>query len=120
MKILKRNIKRIVSLFLLIITMFSTIFSNLQLVFAATDTGRYVARMYETAYEDNIGSKIFKIRVEGDDIPALTETGFGQVAFCLNHHKDQPETYTTFNRTKDFTTDPDFINSARLAYLGYY
>ena len=118
MKILKRNVKKIISSLLLIITIFSTMFTNLQMVFAAT--GNYISRIYETEFEDNIGSKIFKIRVQGDDIPALKESGFGQVAFCLNHHMDHPETYTDFNKSTDFTTDADFVNSARLAFLGYY
>lgn len=42
------------------------------------------------------------------------------MAFCLNHHLDHPETYLTYNVTNDFTKDPDFKKSARLAYLGYY
>lgn len=118
MKLLTKNIKRIVALFLLLITISSTIFSNLGIVLAAT--GEYIARIYETGYQDNIGQNIFKIRVQGDDIPALKEGGFGQVAFCLNHHMDHPETLTTFNKDNDFSSTADFRNSARLAYLAYY
>lgn len=118
MKELKKNTKRIVAMCLLIITLFSTIFSNLGAVFAVT--GNYIARIYETGYQDNIGQNIFKIRVQGDDIPALKEGGFGQVAFCLNHHMDHPEVSTTFNKDNNFNSTDDFRNSARLAYLAYY
>ena len=120
MREVRKNIKRIVALFLLLITISSTIFSNLGMVFAATATGSYIARIYETGFQDNTSQNIFKIKIQGDDIPALKEGAFGQVAFCINHHMDHPETNTTFNKSTDFTTEQDFINSARLAYLGYY
>ena len=118
MKKINKKLKKINRLFLTIMMLFITIFSSIQPVFAVT--GSYIARMYETGYKDDIGKDIFKIRVQGDDIPALTDTGFGQVAFCLNHHMDQPDTYTTFNKDNDFNKSADFKNSARLAYLGYY
>ena len=120
MREIRKNIKRIVALFLLLITISSTIFSNLGMVFAATATGSYIARIYETGFQDNTSQNIFKIKIQGDDIPALKEGAFGQVAFCINHHMDHPETNTTFNKSTDFSTEQDFINSARLAYLGYY
>lgn len=42
------------------------------------------------------------------------------MAFCLNYHLDHPETYLPYSVTDDFTKDPDYRKSARIAYLGYY
>ena len=113
-------IRRVVYLFLVILMLSSTIFSSIHQVLAAVAKGDYIARIYDTPYEDNTGQNIFKIRIQGDEVPALTDTGFGQVTFCLNHHMDHPTKYVEFNRTDDFTTSSDFIESARIAYLGYY
>jgi len=119
-KIRKKLLIRIEFLILILFILASSIFSSLNVVFAAVATGKYVARIYNTPYEDDTGQIIFKIRIQGDEVPALTETGFGQVTFCLNHHMDHPTSKVTFDRTTDFTTDEDFIKSARLAFLGYY
>lgn len=119
MKGLKKNFKRIIYLLLLIVLLFNTIGATAQKVFAAIAQGTYIARIYETAYTDNLGQNIFKIRVQGDEIPKLTDTGFGQTAFCLNHHKDHPEEFLTYNVSSDFSSG-DFKKCARLAYLGYY
>lgn len=121
MKKTKKNLlAKTTLLFLAIFTLFNSTFASLQVVFAAVATGKYIARIYDTSYKDNTGKDIFKIRIQGDEIPALTDTGFGQVTFCLNHHMDHPTKYVEFNRSDDFTTSNDFIESARIAYLGYY
>ena len=120
MKKFNNKLRKINCLFLTLMMLFTTLFSSLQPVFAAVAKGEYLARIYETPYKDNIGQNIFKIRVEGDEIPKLKEDGFGQTAFCLNHHMDHPETLTTLNRANDFTSSADFKNSARIAYLAYY
>lgn len=76
MKILRKNLKRIIYLLLLLIILFNTIGITVQKVFATITNGTYLARIYETAYTDNTGQNIFKIRVEGDEIPKLTDTRF--------------------------------------------
>ena len=120
MKKFNNKLRKINCFFLTLMMLFTTFFSSLQPVFAAVAKGEYLARIYETPYKDNIGQNIFKIRVEGDEIPKLKEDGFGQTAFCLNHHMEHPETLTTLNRANDFTSSADFKNSARIAYLAYY
>ncbi|MCI9246670.1 MAG: hypothetical protein HFJ30_06070 [Clostridia bacterium] len=76
MKRLKKNFKRIIYLLLLIVVLFNTVGATAQKVFAAIAQGTYIARIYETPYTDNLGQNIFKIRVQGDEIPKLTDTGF--------------------------------------------
>ena len=74
MKGLKKNFKRIIYLLLLIVVLFNATGATAQKVFAAIAQGTYIARIYETPYTDNLGQNIFKIRVQGDEIPKLTDT----------------------------------------------
>ena len=120
MKGLKKNFKRIIYLLLLIVVLFNATGATAQKVFAVITQGTYIARIYETPYTDNLGQNIFKIRVEGDGVPKLTDTGFGQTAFCLNYHKDHPETFLPYDVSSDFSSNNDFKKSAKIAYLGYY
>ncbi len=120
MKKIKIDLRKVMGIFFAIIAIFITIFSNVMPVLAEIATGKYIARIYETPYSDNLGQNVFKIRVQGDEIPKLQENGFGQTAFCMNFHMDHPETLTTLNRSDEFTKTSDFINSARISYLAYY
>lgn len=74
MKGLRKNFKRIIYLLLLIIVLFNATGATAQKVFAAIAQGTYIARIYETPYTDNLGQNIFKIRVQGDEIPKLTDS----------------------------------------------
>lgn len=119
MKLLKKYLKRIIYLFLLTIVIFNSIGVTASKVLAAILQGNYIARIYETQYVDNLGQNIFKIRIQGDEIPKLTESGFGQTAFCLNYHLDHPETLLKYNVSNEFSNE-EIKKCARLAYLGYY
>ena len=105
MKLLKKYLKRIIYLFLLTIVIFNSIGVTASKVLAAILQGNYIARIYETPYVDNLGQNIFKIRIQGDEIPKLTESGFGQTAFCLNYHLDHPETLLKYNVSNEFSNE---------------
>lgn len=64
MKGLRKNLKRIIYLLLMLVIVFNTTGITMQKVFATIASGTYIARIYETAYNDNSGQNIFKIRVE--------------------------------------------------------
>ena len=120
MKILKKI--GVVSLSLMMIA--STILGNVSNAFAVSE-GSYTVRQYETGYETDRGTNLVRLRVYSQDgnIPhynpdtAESGSGWGQWAFCVEHGVEVD------NGTHDATfKDPSgqFINAARIAYLGFY